>query len=82
MTKIRLLEDIKADPPRYFRAPSDVMRDRRFSDRERLEILTAWEHVARTADDSESDRLNPVLAARAEIEKRLHAETVGRDLDR
>jgi hypothetical protein len=82
MTKIRLLEDIKADPPRYFRAPSDVMRDRRFSDQERLEILTAWEHMARAANDSEPDRLNPVLAVRAEIEKRLNAETVGRDQDR
>ena len=42
MAKKKLLEDIKSHPPRFYRAPNDVMRDRRFDDSERLEILRAW----------------------------------------
>jgi len=42
MTKKKLLEDIKLRPARFYRLPGDVMRDRRFSDAERLEILRAW----------------------------------------
>ncbi len=42
MTKQKLLEDIKGNPPRFYRMPADVLRDRRFSDAERLEILVAW----------------------------------------
>jgi hypothetical protein len=47
MAKKKLLEDIKTKPARYYRSPGDVMRDRRFGDAERLEILRAW-----LADDS------------------------------
>jgi hypothetical protein len=42
MAKKKLLEDIKVRPNRFYRLPSDVMRDRRFGDAERLEILRAW----------------------------------------
>jgi hypothetical protein len=42
MAKRKLLEDIKARPGRFYRVPGDVMRDRRFGDLERLEILQAW----------------------------------------
>jgi hypothetical protein len=42
MAKKKLLEDIKLSPARFYRMPGDVMRDRRFSDTERLEILRAW----------------------------------------
>jgi hypothetical protein len=42
MAKKKLLEDIKASPARFYRLPGDVMRDRRFADAERLEILRAW----------------------------------------
>ena len=42
MAKRKLLEDIKARPGRFYRVPGDVMRDRRFTDPERLEILQAW----------------------------------------
>ncbi len=37
----------QADPSRFYPAPTDVVRDRRFSDTERLEILEAWERDAR-----------------------------------
>lgn len=42
MTKARLLEDIRQNPARIYRTPSDVLRDRRFGDEDRLEILRAW----------------------------------------
>jgi hypothetical protein len=82
MTKKQLLEDIKADPARFFRAPNDVMRDRRFSDTERLEILQAWERDARalvvagheSANGAEPSWLKTIVAARLEVEKKLPAE--------
>lgn len=87
MTKKQLLEDIKADPARFFRAPHDVNRDRRFTDPERLEILLAWEQEVRAhpaADDeviagSEPSRLNTVIAARREVERKLPGETTPRE---
>ena len=54
MAKKQLLEDIKTNPANFYRTPSDVARDRRFSDAEKLEILEAWERDARAlsvADD-------------------------------
>jgi len=42
MAKKKLLEDLKLNPARFYRLPGDVMRDRRFGDAERLEILSAW----------------------------------------
>jgi hypothetical protein len=73
MTKRKLFEEIRHNPKRYYRAPSDVNRDRRFSDEERLQILTAWEDDMRsTPDESESgSRLREVADARAEVENRL-----------
>ena len=47
MTKKKLLDDIKRNPARFYRVPADVLRDRRFGDDERLEILKAWQ----SADD-------------------------------
>jgi hypothetical protein len=42
MAKKKLFEDIKQNPARIYRTPGDVLRDRRFGDAERLEILRAW----------------------------------------
>ena len=46
MTKKKLFEDIKHNPTRIYRTPGDVLRDRRFADPERLEILRAWRDAA------------------------------------
>jgi hypothetical protein len=46
MAKKKLIEDIKVRPARFYRLPGDVMRDRRFDDSERLEILHAWRNDA------------------------------------
>jgi len=64
MTKKKLLEDIRQNPARIYRTPSDVLRDRRFGDEDRLEILRAW----RDADASEE--LDAMIA---EIKARLYA---------
>ena len=64
MTKKKLLEDIRQNPARIYRTPSDVLRDRRFGDEDRLEILRAW----RDADASEE--LDAMIA---EIKARFYA---------
>lgn len=71
MTKKKLIEDIVQDPARFHRAPLDVIRDRRFSDSERLQILSAWERDIRAQDgDGEQYRLQLVSDARSEVERR------------
>jgi hypothetical protein len=75
MTKKKLIEEIKLNPSRYYRAPSDVNRDRRFSNEERLQILAAWERDVRTLslDDTEMEvqRLRQVTEARTELQSRM-----------
>ena len=71
MTKKKLLEDIVQDPARFHRAPLDVVRDRRFSDDERMQILNAWESSIRAQDgEGEQFRLQLVSDARLEVERR------------
>ena len=66
MAKKKLLEDIKHHPSRIYRTPNDVLRDRRFSDDERLEILRSWQ-------EAEEERVEEhgIEAAIAELEQRL-----------
>ncbi|HXC53963.1 MAG TPA: hypothetical protein VNU97_01585 [Rhizomicrobium sp.] len=72
MTKKKLLEDIVHDPSRFHRAPFDVVRDRRFNDEERLEILTAWEREIREQDgENETQRLQLVCDAKDEVARRV-----------
>ncbi len=87
MAKKQLIDEIKVNPARYYKAPSDVVRDRRFTDAERLDILAAWERDARAlsvADDEsmtggEPSRLHTVVAARMEIEKKVPGQTSFRE---
>ena len=65
MAKKKLFEDIKAHPGRFYRMPGDVARDRRFDDRERLEILQAW---AREADAARMDQIEEAIA---DVRRRL-----------
>ena len=81
MTKKQLLEEIKAEPARYFRTPNDVIRDRRFNDRERLDILQTWERGARSRGapnegENEAARLESIVAARVEVEKKLPQDSL------
>ena len=66
MTKKKLLDDIVRNPARFYRVPGDVLRDRRFGDSERLEILRAW-RGALGSDDAET------LQVIGELEQRLIA---------
>ena len=77
MTKRKLIEEIKQNPQRYYRAPSDVNRDRRFSDEERLQILAAWERDARSPGEefeNPETRLRQLADAIAEVERRMPEE--------
>jgi len=65
MAKKKLLEDIKARPNRFYRVPGDVVRDRRFDDGERLEILEAW------AEEADAARTAEIRAVIADLERRL-----------
>jgi hypothetical protein len=64
MTKKKLLDDIKARPGRFYRLPGDVLRDRRFDDGERLEILQAW------FEDTDPTRAAEIRDIIAELERR------------
>ena len=50
MKKAKFLQDAKLDPARFYRNPSDVMRDRRLTNEDRRQIIVAWEHNAECAD--------------------------------
>jgi hypothetical protein len=66
MTKKKLLEDIRQNPARIYRTPSDVLRDRRFGDEDRLEILRAWR-------DAGGENMTEIDAMIAELRSRLYA---------
>ena len=65
MAKKKLLEDIKARPGRFYRTPADVLRDRRFGDSERSEILHAWMSIVE--DEVMARQLSVMIA---EMERR------------
>ena len=72
MSKRKLLEEMKQNPQKFYRTPNDVVRDRRFSDAERSEILSAWEN----SDRAVPAELQQVQEAQQEIErKRTEATT-------
>jgi hypothetical protein len=81
MAKKKFLDDVKLNPARFYRLPSDVNRDRRLNDGERLEILEAWERGARalsvaaeeTMTGGEPNQLEQVTQARLEAQKRVPA---------
>ena len=66
MTKKKLFDDIRQNPTRIYRSPGDVLRDRRFGDPERLEILRAWR-------DQAGDDQGEVDVLISELENRLYA---------
>lgn len=70
MTKKRLFDEIKQNPARIYRSPGDVLRDRRFGDAERLEILRAWAHAM---NEQEEDADQEIAGMITELEGRLDA---------
>ena len=67
MTKKKLFEDIRQNPTRIYRSPGDVLRDRRFSDVERLEILRAWRDLQ--SDPHDQGEIGAMIV---ELEGRLY----------
>jgi hypothetical protein len=65
VTKKKLLSDILQNPARIYRLPGDVLRDRRFTDADRLEILRAWREQGAEARVEED-----IAALIAELEDR------------
>ena len=47
MKRARFVQDAKLDPGRYYRHPSDIIRDRRLTKEDRLDIVIAWEQDTR-----------------------------------
>ena len=68
MSKKKLFDDIKQNPARIYRMPADVLRDRRFGDAERLQILQAWRDLLQ--DETELAAIDVMIA---EVEERLCA---------
>jgi hypothetical protein len=70
MKRARFVEDAKQDPQRYYRTPFDVIRDRRLTNGDRLEILNAWERgIASGSDDQLAEKLEQLRRVREEIER-------------
>jgi hypothetical protein len=65
MAKKKLFDDIRQNPARIYRTPGDVLRDRRFDDGERLQILQSWR-------DSTGEAEGEITVMIAELENRLH----------
>src|SRR5205085_5603762 len=51
MKKAKFLQDAKIEPARFYRNPLDIMRDRRLTDEDRLQIVAAWEQDTLTAPE-------------------------------
>jgi hypothetical protein len=68
VSKKKLFEDVKQNPARIYRMPADVLRDRRFDDAERLQILRAWREFSK--DQADADVIDAMIA---EVESRLCA---------
>ena len=77
MKKIKFVQDAKLDPSRYYRNPSDIVRDRRLTNQDRLEILAAWEREARERQqntdlpDNEGAEVEQLRRVREELERNL-----------
>ncbi len=79
MKHTKLVEDATRDPTRFYAHATDILRDRRLSDSDRLEILRSWERDARelavAADEGmeggEPNRLSEVSKALLEVESRV-----------
>ena len=74
MKKAKFIQDAKLYPSRYYRNPSDVVRDRRLTNADRLEILAAWERGAREQQDREESNQPDPLQLRRILEELQRSE--------
>jgi hypothetical protein len=73
MKKAKFIQDAKLCPSRYYRNPSDVVRDRRLTNADRLEILAAWERNARERQNHEEPSQPDPLQLRRILEQLQHS---------
>jgi hypothetical protein len=81
MKKTKFIQDAKLYPSRYYRNPSDVVRDRRLTNADRLEILAAWEREERERqdrDESPESGLDPLQQLRLVREELARSEDATR----
>ena len=72
MKKAKFLQDAKLDPARFYRNPADVMRDRRLTDEDRLQIIDAWERNTKSQDnDGAVAGIEEQLSRLRELRERL-----------
>jgi hypothetical protein len=77
MKKTKFIQDAKLYPSRYYRNPSDVVRDRRLTNADRLEILAAWERGEKERqdrDESPESGLDPLQQLRLVREELLRSQ--------
>jgi len=73
MKRVKFVQDAKLDPSRYYRNPTDIVRDRRLTNDDRLEILRAWEREAErqlseSSDELGAEKLQQLQRVREELE--------------
>ena len=74
MKKAKFLQEVKLDPARFYRNPTDIMRDRRLTDEDRMQILAAWERntLVRQEDGftaAAPEHLERLRQVRAQLER-------------
>lgn len=68
MKKAKFLQDAKLDPARFYRNPSDVMRDRRLTHQDRRDIIAAWERNAHASADDDLEQLERLRQLREQLD--------------
>ena len=71
MKRTKFVEDAKLDPSRYYRHPSDIIRDRRLNREDRLEIVIAWEQRLESADNlnGSEEKLSQLQRLKEELQQ-------------
>lgn len=80
MKKAKFVQDAKQDPARFYRYPTDIVRDRRLTDADRREIIDAWEREAeqQAGDAAATDeRLEQLRRAREMLEREQRMNAPG-----
>jgi len=78
--RTRFVEDAKLDPGRYYRHPSDIIRDRRLTNKDRLDIVIAWERdtlasiASQDAAIGTEDKLGQLERLRTELEQNFDGD--------
>ena len=69
--RTKFVQDAKLDPGRYYRHPSDIIRDRRLNKEDRLEIVIAWEQRLESAEhlNDLEEKLSQLQRLREELQQ-------------